>query len=139
VLLLLIVIDTLLTLEALSLLPPPPHPARPLDARRGEGRHRWLLIEPTYSGFWPNGFVLVQAEGDWKYVRETFHFTGYNNDSCCQYCMASKTQTELFYTRCDEAAPWRNHLISHQRYLAGKAKEGGQSQKRMWKSLTDKC
>jgi hypothetical protein len=60
---------------------------------------------------------FAQGEGDWKWVKETFHYQGYQHNNCCQFCMASKVDPDRFYTDVSDTAAWRRLRIWHDTYM----------------------
>jgi hypothetical protein len=85
---------------------------------RGELWHNWrrdVAGEPLCHN---RRLIFAQGEGDWKWVKETFHYQGYAHNSCCQFCMASKVIARLYYTSLGPEAAWRFARITNDAYHA---------------------
>eukprot|EP00969_Alexandrium_andersonii_P072517 3200150-Alexandrium_andersonii.AAC.1 len=45
-------------------------------------------------------------------------FNSYQNNACCQFCAASKTEEGMRYTDVRATAGWRQHRTTHEQYMA---------------------
>lgn len=61
--------------------------------------------------------VWSETRGDWKWLKESFKFDHYANNSCCHLCSASRVDESLLYTQTGPEAGWQNTRVDHQQYI----------------------